>query len=714
MHPLQQFESDFEVSSLTRLGFFFDKAHQLWVLKSHLLNNLGVSENAVREGLRDYKSGKSKAWLYTVQEKGATWILYESIPQLTKQRVSIYYEKQFPNVPAAARQLILRGMFEAAREPGDIEFFLGCKVKLGERAYTNEQATDLALACGILRQLDDDINNKVWRKGIKVDKNTIITDGNGYIQYCATVIKSWKLYGFNVGVGRVLYKRIAAWVADGRRSLISDRFGKANALKITEEIRNTAIVLMGSNTKPTIRDVAIEVGERFNLLITPQTLGNHLKAATATNMYLAPREGKVYAEKQKRIYISHDKPRYADEVWYVDGTTVQLMIDDEGQQVKLAMNRITVFDGYSQKRVGVAYGITETAELVWQALYFAFKTTGRLPTVLKSDKGSANTRTDLVAKYNLLGITHLTSQARRSTSNRAIEYNQHQHERFLQRMYPHFAGGNFMGRGKQMRFNPDTLKTLKHEGKLPTWLEAVAQDYVVFMAWNSLTGKDGLSPNERYGTSFHPERRTCSTQLLVNAFTPRDGTFTYQNGQILFKHRGETLTYWVGTHLEIDADFWRQNDGNTFKVRFNSDDPSLIGLYSEQWEFKAVAYQKHKFAPNPKAMTTDERTAWRNNLAIGKALITEGVTNYQELKADMTAKGELTYIDWETKTKAAMHADTYAAMGEEIEHLGILDKDRQKRAPKSPKGTFTETEQAALPQTPHFFEDDAMALALSD
>ncbi len=702
-------------SSLTSKYFIYDTDHQLWVAKTHLLTEMGISENTVREGLRDYKAKGKGSWTYEVYGHNDTWILYDTIPALTRQRVSDYYGQLHKTcVHRAASALILRGRFEAACEPNDAEWFLSQSVKQGGRSFTTSEAKDLRLACGILRQLDDDINNKVWRKGIRADKDTIITDGNGYISFVASVIKSWNLFGFKVGNGRVLYRKIKEWVESNRASLISDRFGKANAEKKTDDLLRTAIVLKASATKPTDRDVALELGKRYNMPLTPQTIGNWLNEPEAHRQLLAAREGKVYAQKKSAIWIAQGKYRHADEVWLVDATTVQMMVaDDKGKRVKLPMNRVTVLDGYSEKRVGVAYGISETAELVWQALYFAFKTTGRLPQVIRSDKGSANTRKDLVSKFDLLGITHITGQAHRSTRQRLIEYDQHKHERVLQRFCENFAGGNFMGRGQQMRFNPDNLKRLEQEGKLPTWLEGIGQDFTLFMAGNSIVGKDGKTPNERYSQSEHAERRTGSLKLLVNVFEPRKDLYTYHNGQILFRHNGQDLTYWVGSHLEIDEDFYRRHEGNKFRIRFNQDDASIIGLYSEKWDFVAVAHQKHKFGQNPKALSTDERLALNHNLAVEKRLNTEGATGLKQIKEAMTARQELTYIDYQLKTKDDLQGDELNELYHQVSLLGILDKERK------PMNGNTATKQKTLraettAQTQHFFQDDEAAQALLD
>lgn len=710
--------------SLTSTDFAFDTEHLLWVAKTHLLETIGISENTVREGLRDYKAKGKGSWTYEVHGHGATWILYDTIPAMTRQRVSDYYEKlQNVCVHRAASALILRGRFEAACEPNDAEWFLAQAVKLGGRSFTTDEAKDLRLACGILRQLDEDINNKVWRKGIRADKDTVITDGNGYISFVASVIKTWNLFGFKVGNGRVLYRKIKEWVESNRASLISDRFGKANAEKKTDDLLLSAIVLKASMTKPTNRDVALELQKRYQIKLSSQTVGNWLEHAEANRQLLAAREGKVFAQKKSAIWIAQGKYRHADEVWLVDATTVQMMVaDDSGKRVKLPMNRVTVLDGYSEKRVGVAYGISETAELVWQALYFAFKTTGRLPQVIRSDKGSANTRKDLVAKFDLLGITHITGQAHRSTRQRLIEYDQHKHERLLQRFCENFAGGNFMGRGQQMRFNPDNLKRLEQEGKLPTWLAGVGQDFTLFMAGNSIIGKDGKTPTERYEQSTHAERRIGSLKLLVNVFEPRKDLYTYHNGQILFRHNGQDLTYWVGSHMAIDEDFYRRHEGNKFRIRFNPDDASIVGLYSEKWDFVAVAHQKHKFGQNPKALTTDERLALNHNLAVEKRLNTEGATGLKQIKEAMAARQELTYIDYQLKTKDDLQGDELQELYHQVSLLGILDKDR---TPLTPKGNFgqmglsTATKQTTLraettAQTQHFFQDDEAAQALLD
>jgi hypothetical protein len=524
-------------------------------------------------------------------------------------------------------------------------------------------------------------------------------------------LKSWRIKCLNIGNGRVLLKNLQAFRTHGRECLMSDKLGNDNALKINAEMERTMVVLAGSVLKPTDRDIRMEVESRYHTKLSDTTVSNWLNKPVNERKVLAVREGKVFAMKAHNLHIAQAKLRFADEMWFVDTTTVQLAVsDDMGKQVKIPMNRVTVMDGYSKKRVGVAYGVTETADLVWEAMYFAFKTTGRLPNVLKSDNGGANTRADLVAKYKLLGITHITITPRRSTAQRDIEHDQHKHERMLQRTMPNFLGGNFMGRGQQMRFNPDNLKQLQRENKLPTWLQAIAKDFEIFMSANSLPDAKGKTPNDYYHYSQHEKRQICGVKDLVNVFDPlSNDNYLLEHGEISFDYQRQSYQYWVGTPMEADMDFFKRNEGNKFKIRFNPCDPSVIGLYSERWEFVSVAVRKHQFSQNPKALTSDERTALDKNWEGDKALQTWGIQEYNRLKTEVEQSGELTFIDWDTKLKEAVQKDTLSTMWHDVQHLGILDAERKRLKPKQQR-----IETPAPVEKQHFFADAALAQSLLD
>jgi hypothetical protein len=495
--------------------------------------------------------------------------------------------------------------------------------------------------------------------------------------------------------------------------LLSDKLGNDNAQKVTADMERTAVVLYGSAFKSTGVDIRQELEHRYGMKLSDATVTNLINRPHNYRKVAAMREGRTVAMKQSTIHIAQGKLRYADEMWYCDTTTVQLAVaDDKGKSVKIPMNRVTILDGYSKKRVGIAYGVTETADLVWEAMYFAMRTTGRLPNVLKSDNGGANTRADLAAKYKLLGITHITITPHRSTAQRDIEHDQHKHERMLQRTCENFTGGNFTGRGKQMRFNVDTLKGLQRDKRLPTWLEVIAKDYEAFFSANSLPNKKGITPNQLYDQSHHEARFSCSTQDLVNVFDPLDSPPTrLEHGTIKFQHDGATYQYWVGTAMEVNAEFVKRHEGNKFRIRFNPADPSVIGLYTECWEFVSLAVEKHQFSPNPKALTSDERLALNGNLAADKALRTWGQTEFETMKADMEAAGELTYIDWNTKLKEAVQKDELNNMWRDVDKVGILDGTRSRLKPKNQHDT---TPSVIETTQPHFFADSELARQLLD
>jgi hypothetical protein len=283
----------------------------------------------------------------------------------------------------------------------------------------------------------------------------------------------------------------------------------------------------------------------------------------------------------------------------------------------------------------------------------------------------------------------------------------------LQRICENFTGGNFMGRGQQMRFNPDNLKRLQTEGRLPNWLEAIARDYEIYFSGNSIPDdKTGLTPNQKYFNNEHPERRACGWDLLVNVFEPLDDAHRLEHGQIQFQINGQRLKYWVGTPMQVDADFVKRYEGNKFRIRFNPSDPSVVGLYSEKWEFVSVAVQKHEFSQNPKALTGDERTALNYNLEADKLLQKSGITEYEELKTDLEETGALTYIDWDTKLKEHVQRDTLQTMWSDINELGILNTKRERLENKKSQAT---KQTITIEQRPnHFFQDDEAAQALLD
>lgn len=696
--------------------WLFDTEGVLWVVKAYLVDTIRIDLNTVETGCSRFKNGKSASWAYE-RKDGAIWLVYEKLSaeakQLIESHIRYHYKGVAADIYGVAQEAILKHRFITNADPSDdARFYMSLPAKKYGRAFSQSEADDLATACKILRGVQGFIDSTDYAKGVFVGKTKVVKTANEFIEHVAKLIKSWQVKSLKIGNGRVLRRKLQTFRDDGREGLLSDKLGNDNAQKITDDIERTAVVLSGSPFRNTGVDIRMELESRYGLTLSNATVNNLLRKPENQYKIKAVREGKTVAMKQQTIHIAQGKLRYADEMWLVDGTTVQLAVmDDKGKSVKIPMNRISVMDAYSKKRVGVAYGVTETADLVWEAMYFAFKTTGRLPNFLKSDNGGANTRADLVAKYKLLGITHITITPHRSTAQRDIEHDQHQHERMLQRTAANFTGGNFLGRGKQMRVNVDNLKRLQREQNLPTWLQAIAHDYEVFFSTNSMPDKHGRTPNQKYADSHHDNRWTCSTKDLVNVFDPLESPTRMEHGTIQFQNGGQSFQYWVGTAMEVDLEFVKRHNGNKFRVRFNPSDPSVIGLYTERWEFVSVAVQKHAFSPNPKALTSDERTALNKNLKGDKALRQWGVEAYNELKQATEAKGELSHIDFMTRLKEAVQKDELNTLWEDVDKVGILDSGRTRLQSKTQRqNTPSVIEQKAA----HFFANDELAQQLLD
>jgi transposase InsO family protein len=696
--------------------WLYDNEWALWVRKGYLIDTIAIDQNTVETGTSKFKRGLSKSWRYEMKA-GTLWVAYEDMPPQQRQRIEDILKHTYKGIATdvygIATEAIFKNRFITQADPtDDARYFMTLQVKAGQRAFSQAEAEDMATGLKILRGLTEYLDSTDYAKGVTLGKTKVVKTAEKFIEWFSQVLKTWRIKSLNVGHPRVMRRRLKDFKEQGRDCIIPEKVGNQNAQKVTAEMITDMLVLSGCANKPTDKDVADEVNSRYNLSLSNATISNYLRKPENERKVLAVREGKIHAMKKTSLHIAQARLRYADEMWFVDTTTVQLAVADEsGKQIKIPMNRVSVFDGYSQKRVGVAYGVTETADLVWEAMYFAFKSTGRLPNVLKSDNGGANVRHDLVAKYKLLGITHITITPRRSTAQRDIEHDQHKHERMLQRIMPNFTGGNFMGRGQQMRFNPDNLKALQKKGELPNWLQTVAKDYEIFMSHNSMPNKKGKTPNELYGASVHEKRCVLTLPSLVQVFDPlSDNNYRMEHGQIQFEHNKQRYQYWVGTPMEADIEFFKCNEGNRFKIRFNPADPSVIGLFSERWEFISVAVRKHQFSQNPKALTDEERKAVLHNLAGDKALQAWGVEQYKALQADTESRGALTHIDWDTKLKEAVQMDTLSTMWEDVEHLGILNSERKRLQPK----TQAHTNSIAPEEKANFFSDDNLAKSLLD
>lgn len=594
-----------------------------------------------------------------VKEKGKAWIQYDTLPATTKAKVDV----AFPDIYQWA---VVNQKREAAANwilPEDAAFFGEQQPKKNGGAYTRDEIQALTTACGWLRLVDSEDKAKMYKAVI--GKDEIVKGRTAYFQWLAEVcIKPLNLYGFNVGNGRILDKRLGAWRDNGYESLVSRYFGNDNRQVLTDIQRDFAIVHYAKNKKP-IPQIVRLLAREFEVSITRQGLNAFFDRPDINQQIVAMREGKLNAIKQTTSYLKMAKVPFADALWQVDGTTIALFYQSEDGKVKKSTwTRIVVRDVYSGCTIGVAYGETETTELVKAAMRHAITTTGQMPHSVHYDGGSANMSHEMKRVFDVLSNYHFPCAPYRPTGKSAVEKGMDKIEKVLQ-SFDNFAGGNITARGTEKQFNPDTLAAMKKAGQMPNSYQTIIQDWLAVEVLNNTIGADGRTPRERYQDT-HTNRRRATKQIVVDCFfVKRERSLRYDGGGVTMQIGEQRLAYWVGTPMVEDYGFKQKHLGQSFQVRFNPDKRDTICLYDKEDRFVSEAVLKHEYSLLPDYRAEGESEAFALMQANNKRFITEGVNSYKAAEQRLESAGLPTHYDFLT-----LHKDELARVeGEEKERL---------------------------------------------
>ena len=166
-----------------------------------------------------------------------------------------------------------------------------------------------------------------------------------------------------------------------------------------------AVVHYAQNKKsiPQIVDLLYKTRDKK---ITRQALEKRLFDPSVKSVRLPVREGLLAAQKESWSYVKNAKSPFADALWLVDGTQTALFHHRDGAAKKSTWNAVFVRDHFSGKVIGLAFGQTETSELVKLAMRRAVMNAGKLPHSIRYDGGSANTSDAMKAVFDKLSAYH--------------------------------------------------------------------------------------------------------------------------------------------------------------------------------------------------------------------------------------------------------------------------------------------------------------------
>jgi hypothetical protein len=373
--------------------------------------------------------------------------------------------------------------------------------------------------------------------------------------------------------------KVLAYQQDGRASLLSLKVGNSNSKKITETGLSFIINSYASPLKPSVLDVyrlytdyAVQQGwkkislERVRQLIT----------STDVVAISQSRHGDNVTRNQYERTIKRQRPSFADALWTLDGFTIQLRYQTNGK-ILSDLYCIGIMDVYSNKLIGYAVGTAETSVLVQQALRAAIRNTMMKPLQLQYDNSAANKSAEATELFERMARWAFPT-APYNGKSKPIERLIGHLEGHNMRHMPNFKGGNITSHSLNIKANPDFLSGQE----LPNMAQAIEQFTLVVEIHNHTTGKDGLTPTERYNVA-HPLRKQMDYLEMVQAFwVERKHPARYTKDGLTIEVAKERYTYEVETERGVEDLAWRNEwIGTQFTIKYDPDDLEYISLWKD-------------------------------------------------------------------------------------------------------------------------------------
>lgn len=384
----------------------------------------------------------------------------------------------------------------------------------------------------------------------------------------------------------------------GLDCLIAGYFGNANREKIDTRAHAVLMELASNPVKFSWEDIGLifNTNAKQNELprMTVSAIKQHLNKPKNKNVWSRLRHGKHATDILFNPQIERERPPFADALWTLDGTPMQLYYMGADGKVKSDLYVYFVFDVYSSAIIGYSVAFTETMHMVAEALKMAIDTHGYKPYQLQYDNGSANVSGAIKGIMTNMSRVHFPCTPYVAKGKYAEVYIGHFQQRVLRYM-EEFKGGNITTKSLESKANPELLKQIKADDALKSEMEIISMFDEAVKEWNS-RGEKRNNYGEWMGETkvaryMHPH----AERVKLNYFEK----ISLFMGQlpIPYEYTQQGITIRKIKYIVPDADgigdfeFNRLHLGQKFDVRINPLNTDFITLY-QNGKLIATAHQK--------------------------------------------------------------------------------------------------------------------------
>jgi len=317
-----------------------------------------------------------------------------------------------------------------------------------------------------------------------------------------------------------------------------------------------------------------------------------LNSPAAREAWYMKRHGGKFSYNKLEGQLKRRRAGYADALWSIDGTTVQLINNSLVHDLYI----FYVFDAHSERVLAFDFAETENAHLVERTLRAALKDNMRKPYQMNYDGGSAILATTVKELMDRTSRVHFKSAPHRPRGKRAEQLTGRIEQHIL-RNFKNFKGSNITSPSIQGKANPDFVMAQKKKGELPSRDRVMLQMRLAIDIWNNTKGKrDDMTPNERYAVD-HKYREVLEYDELFHLFmTKRKNQVSYKTTGIRIEINKEKHDYWVLDDDGVgDFEFRKNWLGYKFDIYVDVHDLGSIELY-HNGKMTGYAVKKEEFA----------------------------------------------------------------------------------------------------------------------
>ncbi|WP_304642618.1 MULTISPECIES: transposase family protein [Muribaculaceae] len=279
--------------------------------------------------------------------------------------------------------------------------------------------------------------------------------------------------------------------------------------------------------------------------------------------------------------------------WQVDGWRLPFYM--EGYRTLMIF---TVMDAHSGKVVGYNVDFSENTESILKGIEHAVATTGTLPQEIVSDNHSFHKTMEAAYFKEAIeksGCTWTVTSNPRHKGMIERSFGTFG-ERFCKPMYG-YVGEGIRTRRSNGRTSQELMDKYHRAGAFLTADQIKMIAIEVVNRYNStVTGKDGISPAERYGASQNiglPVDEMERMRLFV-----RKGEYTVRKGQINISRGGVTYEY------QLDKDMFVELNNKKVAVRYVDQD--CIYLFDARTDAPLGSVNRKRYAHGAVCDRTDE------------------------------------------------------------------------------------------------------------